>query len=879
MAEAFFAKKAKGEMTDEHFGRSVCFCDRMRHVTARTAYEEAAAHDKRSMQLRLTIRRLGGLRDILAKRSGAIVLGSKEDRRSRDVWDKARQHGRKLVVSTLWSSANTPGPGVITALLGLVNVELAALQRTTKAKRISAWRANLRENMLKRPGKVFRAVKGDANPQTRFLLRDDGTPTANLREMDGLLHSPDAWGGIFQRYKAGSGRSPPCYEQYKERYRSYFPQGTPCTTPDITADELAATFKKISVSKAAGPDGWQAAELKALPMPILELLASALNEIEASGDWPPAIARAFVALIPKGEGGAPLKQRPITITSIVYRLWAATRLRHIMEWYESWLQNQQHGFRPKRSTQDLFWYLSAKMEKALLHDEMVYGVAFDYAKCFDRIPQEIMFGLLEDLGLPCGIATAMKGMYRDLSRRFKLPAGLGSPFHATNGILQGCPLSIVFLNALVSVWMTVIERDIAAAEALAYADDTYVLTATLDALQLATEKTKEYCDRTDQELNAKKSACYSNDPAAADVPVTIGDTRIPFVKELTSLGTTLFARQAPEKIDGRIEEATRLARRAASVASPLTQAQRTLVCQTLIIPKGTYGIAVQQPDATKMRSLGQAIERCIAGEKSKVRSEVVALALVQKGHLIDPITVMHYQRIMSWAVLSRRPECRDLIVASRGKIRGRREPLGPVSLLASSIDYIGWKWESSTRICDANDSSRFIDSTTMKTAEIGHTSRDLLLQARLRGVKTRRARDKEGRENLAGIHHGVDKGATLALLRTGGPKALKPYDAGILRYIIADGQLTRDRRYRRGMAQADACMNCDEDATEDLNHVWWQCEAWEGIRQQHPSVTAAHSSHGSTWPNCLACLAVRLRRRAAQGTWMPRCSPTCSGCS
>ena len=58
-----------------------------------------------------------------------------------------------------------------------------------------------------------------------------------------------------------------------------------------------------------------------------------------------------------------------------------------------------------------------------------------------------MFGLLEDLGLPDGIARAMKGMYRDLRRRFKLPAGLGKKFNATNGILQGCPLSIVFLNA------------------------------------------------------------------------------------------------------------------------------------------------------------------------------------------------------------------------------------------------------------------------------------------------------------------------------------------------------------------------------------------------------------------------------------------------
>ena len=96
-----------------------------------------------------------------------------------------------------------------------------------------------------------------------------------------------------------------------------------------------------------------------------------------------------MVLIPKGEGEEPLKQRPITITSVMYRLWAATRLRKVATWQESWIHERQHGFRNKHGTEDLLWFLCAKMEEALIDDTPIYLASFDYQKCFDRVPQEI----------------------------------------------------------------------------------------------------------------------------------------------------------------------------------------------------------------------------------------------------------------------------------------------------------------------------------------------------------------------------------------------------------------------------------------------------------------------------------------------------------
>ena len=95
------------------------------------------------------------------------------------------------------------------------------------------------------------------------------------------------------------------------------------------------------LARIGGLEGWRPAEMKKLQPPLLVLLADLFNAIEATGEWPHALTRATVTLIPKGAGGAPTNQRPISCTSAVYRLWAGTRIRTIMEWQEKWLASGQ----------------------------------------------------------------------------------------------------------------------------------------------------------------------------------------------------------------------------------------------------------------------------------------------------------------------------------------------------------------------------------------------------------------------------------------------------------------------------------------------------------------------------------------------------------
>eukprot|EP00973_Karenia_brevis_P057067 7939634-Karenia_brevis.AAC.1 len=89
----------------------------------------------------------------------------------------------------------------------------------------------------------------------------------------------------------------------------------------------------------------------------------------------------------------PEELRPISVMSVIYRLWAAVRLRDVIVWQELWVNKAQHGARPGHSTEDVSWTLALRVEHALLTGSPLYGVNLDYRKCFDSLPHAILLQL------------------------------------------------------------------------------------------------------------------------------------------------------------------------------------------------------------------------------------------------------------------------------------------------------------------------------------------------------------------------------------------------------------------------------------------------------------------------------------------------------
>ena len=56
--------------------------------------------------------------------------------------------------------------------------------------------------------------------------------------------------------------------------------------------------------------------------------------------------------------------------------------------------------------------------------------------------------IARELGMDDGVLRALAAMYRQLRRAFRLAGALGAGWQATNGILQGCPLSVILIDLL-----------------------------------------------------------------------------------------------------------------------------------------------------------------------------------------------------------------------------------------------------------------------------------------------------------------------------------------------------------------------------------------------------------------------------------------------
>ena len=76
-------------------------------------------------------------------------------------------------------------------------------------------------------------------------------------------------------------------------------------------------------ARARGPDNWSNEDLKNLDQELVRELVVLFNGFQDGGDWPSSIKVATVSLLPKEDAVTSLDQtRPVTVLSVVYRLWA-----------------------------------------------------------------------------------------------------------------------------------------------------------------------------------------------------------------------------------------------------------------------------------------------------------------------------------------------------------------------------------------------------------------------------------------------------------------------------------------------------------------------------------------------------------------------------
>ena len=97
-----------------------------------------------------------------------------------------------------------------------------------------------------------------------------------------------------------------------------------------------------------------------------------------------------------------MQQRPLSVLSQLFRVWAGVKLEECMIWQEKWVHPHAYGFRKKRGSTNAAALIALLIELHTVMRAALKGFGLDYVKCFDLIPQQVVLRVALEQGMHAG---------------------------------------------------------------------------------------------------------------------------------------------------------------------------------------------------------------------------------------------------------------------------------------------------------------------------------------------------------------------------------------------------------------------------------------------------------------------------------------------
>ena len=173
--------------------------------------------------------------------------------------------------------------------------------------------------------------------------------------------------------------------------------------PDIsiTVSGIVNLLQNLNVHKATGPDKISARVLKELSDVLATTLKSIFDYSLNTSAVPKIWKEANVTpLFKKGDRSQPNNYRPISLTSIISKIFEHILSSNIMKHLETnnILHHCQHGFRHNRSCETQL--ISLIQDLTLNYDNNIQTdlISMDFAKAFDTVPHHRLLYKLQWYG-------------------------------------------------------------------------------------------------------------------------------------------------------------------------------------------------------------------------------------------------------------------------------------------------------------------------------------------------------------------------------------------------------------------------------------------------------------------------------------------------
>ena len=184
---------------------------------------------------------------------------------------------------------------------------------------------------------------------------------------------------------------------------------------------------------------------------LLEIFNSILDD----DDYPDSLKEAnIVSIYKKGDATHMKNYGPIALLQTFYKILAGMIKNRLLETYDTWVQDTQYGFRPKKSTAQAIFIARRLMDISERAGTNLTITLLDWKMAFDKVNQTKLLQVLRRLRVPPRMLKLIQRIYSNPKFRVSAEGKQSESMIQNSGIRQGRPLSPYLFVLLMSAMFT-----------------------------------------------------------------------------------------------------------------------------------------------------------------------------------------------------------------------------------------------------------------------------------------------------------------------------------------------------------------------------------------------------------------------------------------
>ena len=533
----------------------------------------------------------------------------------------------------------------------------------------------------------------------------------------------------------------------------------------------------------------------------------------------------LISALAKIEGAALAKHfRPITVFSLVYRVYSSLRSRQALAFIAEDAPVTMAGGMPGRSSVSVWWHIQLSIEKAYAEGRPLSGACFDLSKAFNTLPRLPVFAIAIKSGIHKDLVRSWSGAVSAVQRRFRARGSVGPPLLACCGFAEGCGLSVLAM-ALVDVALHQ-PAGLASPRATlhSFVDDWQTLAVDVPSLALADSVVQAFARQWDMELDPTKAVAWATTPQHRAELRSSGAKVVLDARNLG--GHCSYSRRCTNfTVTQRIQGMADLWPKLAFSRAPYHQKLSALM--TVAWPRGLHGCEAVNLGENWFKGLRtRALEGL--GCRKPGANALLHLSLISPTSC-DPGFKALEATVMACRYWSKREAVQPLLDEIVSENWGVKT--GPAAVLVRRMTQVGIFWSPGDG--SFHDQLGNLDLWDAPIQEV-----QFRLQLAWHDWVTDRVKHRPGFQGL----ERCDPMAARKMCAT------LPPDARALLHAALDGTFwTEDHLHHICEADSPQCKWCSQ--RDSCYHRIWQCPHFAATRAE---VFARHpGSHGLVQPECL----------------------------